>query len=112
VNLEIPHVSILTKMDLMSKRDKKRLHSYLEPEAESILMNEVETKWNAKFLKLTTAIGQVLDNYSLVRFYTLDNRRPRDMESLLLMIDIIMGVSDDADIKTRDFEEEEEAEGT
>jgi len=106
VNLEIPHVSVLTKMDLMSKRDRKRLHAYLEPEAENILMSEVETEWNSKFLKLTAAIGQVLDNYSLVRFYALDNRRPRDLESLTLMIDIIMGVSDDGDVKTRDIEGE------
>lgn len=112
VNLEIPHVSVLTKMDLMSKRDKKRLHTYLEPEAETILLNEVETKWNSKFLKLTAAIGQVLDNYALVRFYTLDSRRPRDRESLFLMIDMIMGVSEDSDIKTQDFmAEDEEGEG-
>jgi len=103
VNLEIPHVSLLTKMDMMSKCDKKKLGNYLEPEAECILVEEVTTEWNLKFQKLTSAIGQVLDNYSLVKFYPLDMRKSCNMESLILMIDMVLGVSEDADVVTKDF---------
>jgi len=110
VNVEIPHVSLLTKLDIMSKSDKKKLENYLEPGAEELLMQEVKTEWNAKFLKLTAAIGQVLDNYSLVKFYPLDMRKSKNLESLLLMIDMIMGVAEDADIRTADREEEVDAE--
>ncbi len=106
VNLEIPHVSLLTKMDIMRKADRKKLENYLEPEAESILVQEVKTEWNAKFMKLTSAIGQVLDNYSLVKFFPLDMRKSHNMESLILMIDMVLGVSEDADVVTRDYESE------
>jgi len=106
VNMEIPHISIITKMDLMSKKDKKRLEMYLEPDAEALLSGEVETEWNKRFLKLTAAIGKILDNYSMVRFYPLDIRKDSMLENLLLLVDQAIGVSEDADVKTKDFEGE------
>lgn len=37
VNLELPHVNILSKMDLLSKTARKRLDRFLEPDSHAIL---------------------------------------------------------------------------
>lgn len=113
VNLEIPHMNILTKMDLLSKTDRKNIERFLEPDAQDLLQEEVETPWNSKFLKLSEALGRVLDDFSLVKFVPLDIRKASNMENILLIADMVMGVSEDADVKVKDFEEqdEEEAEG-
>jgi GPN-loop GTPase len=105
LSVECPFITLLTKMDLLSKKDKKRLESYLEPDSEYILGATSETPWNSKFLKLTAALGQVLDNYNLIKFYPFDWRKEDNIESMLLMVDITLGVSEDADVKVKDFDE-------
>lgn len=37
VNLELPHVNILSKMDLLSKTARRRLERFLEPDCHAIL---------------------------------------------------------------------------
>lgn len=108
VNLEIPHMNILTKMDLLSKSDRKNVERFLEPDAQDLLQEEAETPWNTKFLKLSEALGRVLDDYSLVKFVPLDIRKASNMENILLIADMVMGVSEDADVKVKDFEEPDE----
>jgi len=105
VNLEVPHLNILTKMDLLSKSDRKNIERYLEPDAHDLLKEEAETPWNAKFLELSEALGKVLDDYSLVKFVPLDIRKSSNMENILLIADMVMGVSEDADVKVKDFDE-------
>lgn len=43
VQLELPHVSILSKMDLLGKKEKKEINKYLDPEA-SILVSELNAQ--------------------------------------------------------------------
>lgn len=105
INLEIPHMNILTKMDLLSKTDRKNVERFLEPDAQDLLQEEAETPWNSKFLKLSEALGRVLDDFSLVKFVPLDIRKASNMENILLIADMVMGVSEDADVKVKDFEE-------
>ncbi|XP_021959362.1 GPN-loop GTPase 3 [Folsomia candida] len=107
INLEIPHMNILTKMDLLSKHDRKNIERFLEPDALELLNEEIETPWNKKFLKLSEALGKVLEDYSLVKYFPLDIRKESNMENLLLMADLVMGVSEDADVKVKDPPEEE-----
>ncbi|KAI5642216.1 conserved hypothetical ATP binding protein domain-containing protein [Phthorimaea operculella] len=69
VNLELPHVNILTKMDLLTKTARKQLDDYLEPDPHILLaeMRNGKSKWHEKYSKLTEAIGEVIENFSLVR---------------------------------------------
>lgn len=107
INLEIPHLNVLTKMDLLSKSDRKNIERYLEPDARDLLLEERETPWNAKFLRLSDALGKVLDDYSLVKFVPLDIRKSSNVENILLIADMTLGVSEDADVKVKDFDPEE-----
>ncbi|KAJ8957811.1 hypothetical protein NQ318_001807 [Aromia moschata] len=111
VNLELPHVNILSKMDLLSKGARKRLDGFLEPDSHSIL-GDVElsgnTAFNEKHRKLTETIGKLIEDYSLVRFIPLNLKDHENLSDVLLTIDNIIQFGEDQDIKTKDFEEEDE----
>ncbi|KAK9501141.1 hypothetical protein O3M35_002237 [Rhynocoris fuscipes] len=105
VNLEIPHVNILSKMDLLSKSARSKLDNYLEPDPH-YLVGDVESnsRWNPKYRKLTESIGKIIDDYSLVRFFPLNLKNEENLADLLLTIDNIIQYGEEGDVKTRDFD--------
>ncbi|XP_047002498.1 GPN-loop GTPase 3 [Schistocerca americana] len=107
-NLELPHINVLSKMDLLSKTARSRLDSYLEPDPHALL-GEMETtsKWNQKYNRLTEAIGRLIEDYSLVRFYPFDVRDEENIADIMLTIDNMIQFGEDSDVKTRDFEYED-----
>ncbi|XP_030023283.2 GPN-loop GTPase 3 [Manduca sexta] len=92
VNLELPHVNILTKMDLLTKTARNQIDSYLDPDPHILLtdMRNAKSKWHEKYAKLTEAIGQVIENFSLVRFYPLNIKDEESIDNILLTIDNII----------------------
>ncbi|KAL2720915.1 GPN-loop GTPase 3 [Vespula squamosa] len=105
INLEIPHVNILSKMDLLSKSAKKQLDKYLEPDPHSLLSNMENDPWNEKYRNLTEAVGRLIEDYSLVRFYPLNIKDEESIADIKLTIDNIIQYGEDADVKIRDFDE-------
>lgn len=106
VNLELPHVNILSKMDLLSKSARKQLEYYLDPDPHYLMGGmESGSRWNEKYRKLTESIGRLIDDYSLVRFFPLNLKDPESLEDLLMTIANIIQYGEDADVKTKDFEE-------
>lgn len=106
VNLELPHVNLLSKMDLLSKGARKQLDRFLEPDAHAI-MGDVElnsSKFNDKYRKLTEAIGRLIEDYSLVRFTPLNLKDNENVGDVLVTIDNILQYGEDQDIRTRDFD--------
>ncbi|KAG8321680.1 GPN-loop GTPase 3 [Homalodisca vitripennis] len=105
VNLELPHVNILSKMDLLTKSARNRLDSYLDPDPHALLQdNETTSTWNTKYRKLTEALGQLIEDFSLVRFHPLNIRDNENLADLLLTINNVIQYGEDADVKTKDFE--------
>lgn len=107
VNLELPHLNIITKMDLLSKAARKQLDSYLEPDPHVLLaeMAESSSKWNQKHAKLSEALGKLIEDYSLVRFCPLNIRDEESIADVMLTIDNIIQYGEDTDVRMRDFEE-------
>ncbi|XP_014609929.1 PREDICTED: GPN-loop GTPase 3 [Polistes canadensis] len=105
VNLEIPHVNILSKMDLISKSSKKQLDEYLEPDPYSLLSNMENDPWNKKYQKLTEAIGKLIEDYSLVRFLPLNIKDDESIADIKLTINNIIQYGEDEDVRIRDFDE-------
>lgn len=105
VNMELPHVNILSKMDLLSKTSKGQLDKYLEPDPHALL-GEVtsESSWGRKYRKLSETIGFLIEDFSLVRFTPLNINDEENIGDLLLMIDNVIQYGEDADVKTRDFD--------
>lgn len=103
VNLEVPHINILTKMDLLSKTARNQLDRFLDPDPHSLLADiHSGSKWSEKYCRLTEAIGQIVEDYSLVRFYPLNIKDEENVADLLLTIDNMIQFGEEADVKTRD----------
>uniref|UniRef100_A0A0B6ZQ01 GPN-loop GTPase 3 n=1 Tax=Arion vulgaris TaxID=1028688 RepID=A0A0B6ZQ01_9EUPU len=100
VNLEIPHVNVLTKIDLLSKSAKKHIDRYLEPELSTLLLEEFqEQEFGAKFHSLNKAMAQLLDDFSLVHFLPLDYSEEEDINDLLIHIDMTIQYGEDLEPK-------------
>lgn len=105
INLEIPHISILSKMDLLSKSARKRLDNYIDPDPYSLLADTEGDPWNEKYHKLTESLGRIITDYSLVRFLPLNIKDEESIADIKLTIDNTIQYDEDTDVKTRDFDE-------
>ncbi|XP_055861759.1 GPN-loop GTPase 3-like [Biomphalaria glabrata] len=97
VNLEIPHVNVLTKLDLLSKAARKNIDRYLEPELDAMLMEETDSQ--GKFHALNKAIAHLLDDFSLVHFVPLDYTDEESITDLLMRIDMAIQYGEDLEPK-------------
>lgn len=107
VNLELPHINVLSKMDLLSKTARNQLDKYIEPQPD-LLLEEIDSspanRWGLQYRNLTAAISHLIEDYSLVRFVPLDRRDEESVADLLLTIDNILQYGEDTDVRTHDFE--------
>ncbi|XP_011156360.1 GPN-loop GTPase 3 [Solenopsis invicta] len=104
INLEIPHISILNKMDLLSKSVRKKLDKYIDPDPDSLLA-DTDDPWNEKYRSLTESLGKIIADYSLVHFLPLNIKDEESIADIKLTIDNTIQYGEDADVKMRDFDE-------
>jgi len=107
VNLELPHVNVLSKVDLLSQSSRMQLDHFLEPDTAVLTSSSSlggSGRWGEKHTRLSEALGRVLDDYSLVKFFPLDITNEENILDMLTMIDNTIQYGEDADVKTRDFE--------
>ncbi|KAK2962086.1 putative GPN-loop GTPase 3 [Blattamonas nauphoetae] len=110
VRLETPHINILTKCDLLD--GSKGLDLFLEMDITSLIaMNSQEgagstspalQEYQKKKQKLNAAVGELLDNFSLVRFLPLDRRDEDSIDRILLEIDNATQYGEDEEPKEPD----------
>ncbi|KAL0104905.1 hypothetical protein PUN28_016508 [Cardiocondyla obscurior] len=105
VNLEISHVSILSKIDLLSKSARKKIDRYLDPDPHSLLTDMEENPWNERYHRLTESLGSIISDYSLVHFLPLNIKDEESIADIKLTIDNTIQYGEDIDVKTRDFDE-------
>jgi GTPase SAR1 family protein len=103
-NLEVPHVNVLSKMDLLSKASRKQIDGFLHPDTRE-LTAEAKMHAGGKFAKLTEALGKVLEDYSLVRFFPLDITDEENVGDLLQVIDNTIQYGEDCDVRTDSLED-------
>ncbi|CAI0459460.1 unnamed protein product [Linum tenue] len=104
IQLELPHVNLLSKMDLVT--DKRHLEDYLTPEPVTLLA-ELNKRMGPQFLKLNKALMELVDEYSMVSFIPLDLRKETSIQYVLAQIDNAIQYGEDADVKIRDFDPED-----
>ncbi|CAO4371789.1 unnamed protein product [Caenorhabditis nigoni] len=98
VAIETPAINVLTKMDLLSERNKQLVDEFLETDTRSIV-DQDETVWNAKHRRLTRTIAQVLEDYSIVKFVPLNCEDEESIDQLLLTIDTTIQYGEDLEVK-------------
>lgn len=107
IQLELPHVNILSKMDLV--RNKKDIEDYLNPEAH-ILLSELNLRMAPQFKKLNESLVELVDQYNMVSFLPLDLRKESSIQYVLAQIDNCIQYAEDADVKVKDFDPDEDDE--
>jgi len=108
VNLELPHINVLSKVDLLSKSARKKIERYLEPDIHLLLDNEISNKkWDKKYQRLSEAIGKLVDDYSLVRFLPLNITDQESIGQVLFAVDNTIQYGEDAEVKMTDFDIDE-----
>merc|ERR1711874_286325 len=65
VNLELPHTNVLTKCDLLN--EETDIEHFLDGDTEAIIAG-LRHGMHPKYLKLNEAMGQLVDEYSLMSF--------------------------------------------
>ena len=116
VNLEIPHVNVLSKIDLLGKEARKQMDVFLEPDTLALTSHSQSestgSSFEHKYAALSESIGRLLDDYSLVKFIPLDIGDEENISDLLLTIDNTIQYGEDADVKVRDdFDAPQQDEG-
>ncbi|KAJ4851465.1 hypothetical protein Tsubulata_014134 [Turnera subulata] len=105
LQLELPHVNILTKMDLVT--NKKAIEEYLDP-VPQVLLSELNERMAPQFAKLNKALIGLVDDYSMVSFVPLDLRKESSIQYVLSQIDFSIQYGEDADVKVKDFDPEDD----
>ncbi|ODQ80159.1 hypothetical protein BABINDRAFT_35363 [Babjeviella inositovora NRRL Y-12698] len=78
--LELPHINILSKVDLVETQVAKReLKQFLNPDP-MLLASDINEKTNPRFAKLNRAIANLVDDFGMVQFLPL-NCNTKDDES-------------------------------
>lgn len=113
VTLELPHLNILSKIDLLSKHTRKQLERFLDPDLTFLLQDEQNScKWGKKFSKLNKAICSLIENFSLVKFLPLNIKSHESIGEILLTIDNAIQYGEDLDVKIRYPDEEDDMDDT
>jgi len=107
VNLELPHVNVLSKVDLLSQASRLQLDHFLQPDTELLSATGLAAqsgRWGERHARLSASLGRVLEDYSLVKFFPLDITSEENVQDLLMVVDNTIQYGEDADVKTRDFD--------
>jgi len=96
MNLELPHVNVMSKVDLLD--DKSKLEPYLIPDHET-LAGELHDRMRPKYRKLNDQIARLLDDYSMVSFHPLDISDEDSLAFILYTVDSAVQYGEDADVR-------------
>eukprot|EP00745_Piridium_sociabile_P001501 TRINITY_DN109215_c0_g2_i1.p1 TRINITY_DN109215_c0_g2~~TRINITY_DN109215_c0_g2_i1.p1 ORF type:complete len:280 (-),score=88.01 TRINITY_DN109215_c0_g2_i1:47-886(-) len=111
-SLEVPHINVLSKLDLLSKKDKKNLDRYLDPDLNTLLGEEFDdARFGHRFKALNKALATMVDDYSLVRFLPLDPTDDESINDVLTQADLAIQYGEDLEHRDpREHEDPEEPE--
>ncbi|KAM7264842.1 hypothetical protein ACFE04_002525 [Oxalis oulophora] len=107
VQLELPHVNILSKMDLVP--NKKDIEDYLDPDP-VLLLSELNQRMAPQFAKLNKSLIELVDDFNTVSFIPLDLKKENSIKYVLGQIDNAIQFGEDADVKIKDFDPPEDDE--
>mmetsp|Transcript_26426 Transcript_26426/g.57647 ORF Transcript_26426/g.57647 Transcript_26426/m.57647 type:complete len:277 (+) Transcript_26426:143-973(+) len=108
VKLELPHINLLTKMDLCE--NKKDIEDFLMPEPR-LLLDQLAASTGPRFRALNRAVASLLEEFSLVSFVPLDITNEDSIGDVLLQVDMAIQYGEDAEVKVREVDGEMGDEG-
>eukprot|EP00026_Physarum_polycephalum_P014409 Phypoly_transcript_14922.p1 GENE.Phypoly_transcript_14922~~Phypoly_transcript_14922.p1 ORF type:complete len:225 (+),score=29.44 Phypoly_transcript_14922:273-947(+) len=99
VRLEVPHINVLTKIDVLETKQKKSkfIDRYLDLDVVS-LVSDLDSNTENKLHKLNHAIGSLLEDFNMVSFVPLDITDPESISEVLLHADTAIQYGEDTDV--------------
>lgn len=104
VTLEVPHLNVLTKVDLMP--DKEELEDIVHPDKHALLAS-LAGSTAPRFRALNHAVAKLVDDYGMVSFTPIDISDEDSIAAALLQIDTAIQYGEDQEVATKDFGEGE-----
>jgi len=104
MTLEVPHINVLTKMDLVTDKHRKaELQSYLDPDPEYIL-KVLDGRSTPKQHRLNAAIASLIEDFSLVSFVPMDREDEDSVSLVLQQVDNCMQYGEDEEVRENNNE--------
>ena len=101
-HLELPHVNVLSKCDLVGKEAVER---YLTP-AGPALLAELHAATPPRFHALNAALASILDEYDMVGFVPLDLTDEDSLDAVLAQVDAALQYGEDLEPREpRDYDD-------
>jgi len=100
VTLEIPHVNVMTKVDVLTEEAKEALEEYMDPAHYCQL--EEKSPFGNKYTQLANSLMKVIEDYSLVSFFPLDRTDEDSIQHVVSIVDQMIQYGEDQDVKARD----------
>jgi len=103
INLSIPHVNLMTRVDLLGEEEKARLQLFLNSELKEVLNYEnarnksITQEDYAGLVKICSIATTILEGHNLVRkkYFPLDINEDSSIKGFLAILDDIMGITED-----------------
>jgi len=104
--LELPHVNVLSKCDLLPNR--RAFDEFLDADS-AALRERLNAGTGAALHKLNSAICELLDDWSMVQFLPLDPTDTDSIDLILAQVDNATQYHDDVEPRTVDDDREDDA---
>ncbi|BFZ57609.1 ATP binding protein [Savitreella phatthalungensis] len=105
VSIEVAHVNILSKMDLIKDQVRTaELRRFLDPDPLMVL-EDAQAQTNPKFHDLNTAVVRLIQDFNMVSFLQLEARDEESVARILSYIDDCTQWLEDQEPKMKDEEE-------
>lgn len=86
--LGVPHLNVLTKCDKIP--DKDALEEILQMSTKEVLLHNMNQSLPPKFLELNQKIVEVIDNFNMVQYQTLDINDEESVDNLINQLDSLV----------------------
>ena len=96
-SLEIPHINVLSKMDLWSKnlQDRETFYEFLDNDP--LFQSDLDEKMGDRYHALNVALVELIESYSIVGFHPLNINDEDTIDILLQKIDTCLQYYDDVE---------------
>lgn len=94
IQLEVPHLNVMSKMDLTKRLGNRRIDDYMDADVDTLIGN-LSKNMSPRYRKLNNAMGSLLDDFGMVSFVPLDITDDESIATLLLMVDIALQYEDE-----------------
>ena len=100
--LQLPHINILTKCDLLTEESKEKIDWFTEMDPYALAE---QVKEGTGIVKLTEAVCELIERYRLVQWKTFNIHDEENVGELLAEIDMILQYFESVDYADPEFED-------